>query len=102
MIWANYDIPEQNVEKISLNYLSSLVLKTAGLKMSNYNRYLLHLQETLPSISATGYYDKEGKLHTFDEENGKYEKELLEYEMIQYNYLFDKKNRLTRYFDIES
>lgn len=58
MIWANYDIGEENIERTSINYLSSLLLEKAGLKMSDYNRYLLELYKEIPSLSATGFYDK--------------------------------------------
>jgi len=100
LIWASYDIPEQEIGKISLNYLSSLVLQTAGLEMSNYNRYLLDLHQKLPSISANGYYDAEGKLHDYKEknENPEYRRLLKEYEFVQYHYLFDEKNRLEKHF----
>lgn len=101
-IWANYDIPEQEVGRISLNYLSSLVLQTAGLQLSNYNRYLLELHQKLPSISANGYYDAEGELHDYSEENEnpEYRKLLDEYEMVQYHYLFDGENRLEKHFEV--
>ena len=42
-IWANYDIEEQEIDKLSANYLSSLLLKTAGVPMTNYNQFLLNL-----------------------------------------------------------
>jgi hypothetical protein len=63
VIWANYDIGEKYIERTSINYLSSILLEKAGLKMSNYNRYLLDLYNDIPSISATGFYDKNGDLH---------------------------------------
>lgn len=102
MIWANYDIQEQEIEKISLNYLSGLLLKTAGLKMSDYDRYLLDLSKKLPSISASGYYDEKGVLHDYEETDSDYQEILEEYEMVQYHYLFDKKNRLEHHFEASS
>lgn len=99
-IWANYDIPEQEVERVSLNYLSSLMLQTAGLKLSNFNRYLLDLHKKLPSVSANGYYDSEGKLHDYSEEDAENQRLLEEYEMVQYHYLFDRENRLEKHFTI--
>jgi len=100
LIWANYDIQEQDVGKVSLNYLSSLMLQAAGLQMSNYNRYLLDLHDKLPSVSANGFYDTEGELHDYGEEDGntEYKRLLEEYEMVQYHYLFDGKNRLEKHF----
>lgn len=99
VIWANYDIGEKYIERTSINYLSSILLEKAGLKMSNYNRYLLDLYNDIPSISATGFYDKNGDLHKISEATGEYAEKIKEYEMIQYNYLFDKKNRLDKYYN---
>lgn len=101
MIWANYDIPEQEIDKISLNYLSGLVLQTAGLKMSNYDYYLMDLYQKLPSISANGYYDADGALHDFQDKEEEYQTLIDEYEMVQYYYLFDKKNRSEKYFTVK-
>ena len=100
LIWANYDIEEQEIERISLNYLPALVLKTAGLKMSSFERYLLDLQKKLPSISASGYYDEKGVLHEYSEEDSEYQELLKEYKIIQYHYLFDEKNRLQYHFSV--
>ena len=100
MIWANYDIKEQEIERISLNYLSALVLKTAGLKMSSFMQYLLELHEKLPSISASGYYDNKGVLHEYSEEDTEYQELLEEYKIVQYHYLFDGENRLKRHFSV--
>ncbi len=100
MIWANYDIEEQEIERISLNYLPTLVLKTAGLKMSNFDCYLSALQEKLPSISASGYYDREGVLHGYTEHGTEYQDLLEEYEIVQYNYLFGREKRLERHFSV--
>ena len=100
LIWANYDIEEQEIERISLNYLPAFVLKTAGLKMSNFNRYLLDLHEKLPSISASGYYDEKGVLHEYSEEDSEYQELLEEYKVVQYHYLFDGKNHLKHHFSV--
>lgn len=41
VIWANYDIPEEEMNNISANYLSSYLLKTAELDMTPYQKFLL-------------------------------------------------------------
>ena len=41
-------------------YLSSYVLKLAGLDMTPYNRFLLELSETYPVLHFLGFYDNEG------------------------------------------
>lgn len=98
LIWANYDIPELFIEKASINYLSSLFLDAAGLKMSNFNRYLLDLYRKLPAISAVGSYDNDGVLHEKNEKDNEYAGLMEDYEIVQYNYLFDDGNRLDRHF----
>jgi len=102
LIWANYDIPEMFIEQASINYLSSIFLSAAGLKMSNFNRYLLDLYKKFPAVSAAGSYDSNKELHETSERNTGYAKLMKEYEMIQYNYLFDNKNRLDKHFTISN
>ncbi|MBQ7726627.1 MAG: sulfatase-like hydrolase/transferase, partial [Clostridia bacterium] len=91
IIWANYDIEEQQIERLSSNYLSSLVLKTAGVKLTEYNRYLLNLSKTLPVIDTTGYIDQDGNYYKWSDVSP-YKNLLDEYEKIQYNNIFDQEN----------
>jgi hypothetical protein len=100
VIWANYDIGETQISRTSLNYLSTLMAQKAGLRLTDFQRYLLALNKKLPSISQNGFYDSQGKLHKWSEKNTKYTKLLHEYAMVQYNNLFDKKHRLTKHFQI--
>ncbi len=90
-IWANYDIEEKIIPRLSVNYLSSLVLQTAGLELTEYNKYLLKLSETLPVINTAGYIDAEGTYYKWSDESP-YSDILKEYEKIQYNCIFDQKN----------
>ena len=87
-IWANYDIEEREIERLSSNYLSSLVLKTAGVKLTEYNKYLLKLSELLPVIDTTGYIDHNGIYYSWNDDT-EYRGILKEYERIQYNNIFD-------------
>jgi hypothetical protein len=96
VIWANYDIEEQEVD-MSANYLSSYVMNLAGLKLTGYNKYLLDLQKTLPVISAVCYMDADGNLYENGEKSD-YSKLIEEYQMIQYNNLFDIENRYNDFF----
>lgn len=98
IIWANYNIGEEEIERTSLNYLSTLMMQTAGLELTDYQHFLLDLYQQVPSISANGYYDNHGELHSWDEKNNEVGQLLKEYEMVQYNYLFDKENRLDEHY----
>lgn len=91
IIWANYDIEEKEIDMLSANYLSSLVLKTANVKLTEYNKYLLKLSETLPVISIAGYIDKDGNHYQWSD-NSPYTELLNQYEKIQYNNIFDRAN----------
>ena len=99
IIWANYDIEEKQIDKLSANYLSSYVLKTANVKLSKYNKYLLKLSETLPVIDTVGYIDKDNNYYKWSNESA-YTKLLKEYELIQYNNIFDYENNDTDTFFI--
>lgn len=91
-IWANYDIEEQTVERLSANYLSSYVLDAAGVDMPDYNRYLLQLSKTLPVITASGIIDAEGN-HYSSASSSPYKELVANYEKVVYNYVFDENNR---------
>ena len=102
LIWANYDIGEMELECTSINYLSALMMETAGLQLTDYQRFLMDMNQYVPAVSANGYYDQHGELHDWserdsDQESGKW---LEEYEILQYNYLFDKENRLDEHYEI--
>lgn len=90
-IWANFDIEEKTIDKMSSNYLSSLVLQTAGIKLTEYNKYLLNLYETLPVIDTVGYIDNEGNYYKWSD-SSPYTNLLHDYERVQYNNIFDQKN----------
>lgn len=100
IIWANFDIEEQHIERLSANYLSSLLLQTAGVELTEYNRYLLKLSELLPVIDTTGYIDRDGIYYRWSDHT-QYDQILSEYEQIQYNNIFEttKKSIKTFYLD---
>ncbi len=98
-IWANYDIPEQTIDMLSVNYLSSYVLQTAGVEMPAFNRYLLKLSETLPVINNIGHIDAAGNHYAYGV-TSPYDDLLKDYQKIAYNYIHDEKNRQDELFYI--
>ncbi len=99
VIWANYDIEEKTIDKLSSNYLSSYLLNIANVKLTNYNKYLIELSKTLPVIDTVGYIDSEDNYYKWSS-SSPYTKKLKEYEKIQYNNIFDYKNSDTDTFYI--
>ena len=100
IIWANYDIQEETIDKMSSNYLSSYVLKVAGVKLTEYNKYLLNLYKQLPVIDTVGYIDAENNYYNWQSQT-KYSEILSEYEKIQYNNIFDSENKSLDIFYLE-
>lgn len=97
ILWANYDIPEDKLERISANYLSSYLLKTAGLPGTAYNEYLLQLQKELPVINAHFYITKEGDGFPLSEVTD-YSTLLRQYQWVGYNNALDRKNKQWEYY----
>lgn len=99
-IWANYDIREDEIEQTSINYLSTIMMETAGMKLTAYQKFLLDMYQYVPCISANGYYDYEGGLHDWSETDNKVIDWIEKYRIVQYNYIFDKENRLEQFFSM--
>ncbi|MCI8992734.1 MAG: LTA synthase family protein [Eubacterium sp.] len=97
LIWANYDIEEKQIDRISSNYLSTLLLETAGLPMTEFNKYLQQLYKEIPVIDTVGYMDSEGNYYSYADDT-EYTELLKDYEKIQYNALFDKDNKQNSVF----
>lgn len=98
-IWANYDIPEETVECTSLNYLSRYLLEAAGLELPPYYQFLKELEQTIPAVNAMGYYSlSRGTFLSLEEAEGEEAQWLNRYAMVQYNNLFDPKNRNGEFF----
>lgn len=93
VIWANYDIEEKEQETTSLNYLRAQMLQAAGMRMTGYDKYLLKLREEVPVITANGYYGKNGSFYELEDQMSPYYQRLKEYQMLQYNHIFDEDNR---------
>ncbi len=102
VLWANYDIPEGYIDKISANYMSTLLLQTAGLEMPEYNRCLANLYCQLPVVSAQGVIDSTDQFHLADdleaEKDSALAQSLLNYHRLSYNNVIDTGHRTDRLF----
>ena len=101
-IWANYDIPEYEVQDISLNYLSILLLDVAGLKTTTYMNFLRNMQKEIPVITGHGYMDENGNYYNFEEGLNENLKFIEDYRLLQFNNMFDKKNKFDELFIINN
>lgn len=98
-IWANYDIPECEVNRISLNYLSTLLLEMTGLDLPDYNLLLSETYNRYPIVTAMGVYDSNGRRYDtvadVPDETGI----LNEYNILMYNNVFETGDRRSELFD---
>lgn len=101
MIWANYDIPEAYIDRISSNYLYPLLLQTAELPLTDYGKFLCSLYKNIPVVDTSGYIDSYGKYYSYDKPS-KYDTMLSDYRCVAYNSLFGKNERKDKLFYPES
>ena len=98
-IWTNYETEEGTIPRTSLNYLSTLVLERAGIELSPYQEFLSDLMDVVPAINSRGYYSAaKRKYYHVDAAEGVDAEWIKKYEMLQYNGMFDGKNRSSFFF----
>lgn len=92
-LWANYDIPEENAELTSLNYLAVRLLEAAGLPLPSYYQFLSDMRSVIPAINAEGFYSPDGQVLRKSQANDTQAQWLRKYEAAQFNNIFEKKAR---------
>lgn len=88
-LWANFDIEEKNIGKISMNYLGAYMLSQAGAGLSPYEQYLLDMYNDIPVLTMNGYIGSDGKRYSLKDRTSPYYDKIIEYEMLQYNAVYD-------------
>ncbi len=101
VIWANYDIPEAEIDRISSNYLSTLLLQLAGLPLTPYQKYLACLYQELPVLDNYGYITADGEYHSYSDTTD-YSDLIRQYQCLEYNHLFGRKERVSELFTLET
>lgn len=98
-IWTNYESEASQMEITSLNFLSTLALERAGLELPAYHQFLADMMEVVPAVNARGYYSKsEGKFKHVEDAAGEEAKWLSDYEILQYNNMFDNRGQSSVFF----
>ena len=89
VIWANYDIKEEQNVEMSANYLSSYIMKVAGVKLSAYQNFLSDQAKSFPIMSAERIETADGTSYAKDSVNDQFSDQMNHYEALQYFNLFD-------------
>ena len=100
VIWANYDIPEAELDKVSANYLSTLLAQAAGLPLTDYQKYLSALYQEIPVLDSIGYIGANGQYYDYGDK-GDYKETVENYQCVEYNHLIDRKNRVAGLFQLK-
>lgn len=98
-IWANYPLKGEHIERISLNYLSGLLLRAAGIPGTDYTRFLENLRGDMPVITAEGMIDSAGKVYASGA-NTPFDEELKKYDILEYNNVFGEDKRVSGIFTV--
>lgn len=91
VLWANYDIPEGWIDAVSVNYLSTLLMQTAELPMTEYQKFLSELHQEVPVLTAAGCRTADGTFFDVDsasEISDELAEEIQNYRKVAYNNTF--------------
>jgi len=98
-VWTNYESETEEASVSSLNMLSLYTMEAANMELTPYELFLKDFQEVIPAINSRGYYSKADECYkTLSEAIGEEAEWIRKYKMLQYNSLFDKKNRSEYFF----
>ena len=100
IIWTNY-LLEASGEEMSANYFGSYLMQQMGMELSPYNKFLLELKEELPIIGTGAVCDRDGEWYALSDLPAEYEELMNQYKMLQYNNVFDSRNRLDGVFRLD-
>lgn len=97
VIWANYDIKEEEIQAISPNYLGTKVIEISSNEKTPYECYLQELYKKYPVVTGSVYMDHKGVLHEISNLK-ELPDDLKEYQMVQYYHMFEKDDRNDSFF----
>ena len=101
VIWANYDIDCDRATPVtSINFLSSWLLDIVDADMTDFDLFVKKANKEIMAITSMGWYDRSGVFHETNYSNPVLDGPLLLYSKLQYNVMFDNKDRLTSAFGI--
>lgn len=101
LVWTNYETPSDTVDRMSAQYLSGLVLERANLSTADYQVFLDDLYQEVPVVHDLGYYNSAGVWDSWTDWRKNPEYSILhQFDMLQYNNIFGKKNRVDSIFSL--
>ncbi len=103
VIWSNFDLADKAYINESyttgISFLMPYLMDVAGIPTSRYYKQINKLTSDYPAITANGYIDNDGVMHSYDAPEGIDEK-INEYFCLEYNCL-SSKDRMDEMFKID-
>ncbi len=96
LIWKNYEQEAEELPLTSINYLSMLLMESAGLEKPAYYRFLSEAMQVVPCLSGAGIVE-DGRYLRISDATGEAAEALRDYEWLQYANLFDDEMDKTYY-----
>lgn len=101
IIWANYDLPKDEIEEISINYLSTFLVELSGTEKTAFNSYLANLYNSYPVIDKNGILNNNNENIFYNELDEASNEKIKEYNNIIYNLLFDSDKSNADLYEVE-
>lgn len=99
LIWSNQKFEPLEYETFSMIYLIPVLLKEAGIPLSPYYKYMLHVMDKAPILTQSNhYFDKEHNLYPYIDNNKYTLDEIKNYFFMEYNNISNTKNRIEEAF----
>lgn len=89
LIWTNYDIPSETDVHSSVNYLSDILLDTAGLPKTEVGNFTSSIRAEIPQINVMGHYDAGG---VWNRNEAAASEQIKNYAKVEY-YMLTRKDR---------
>ena len=87
-IWANYDIEEESIELIGMQYLSILLKEVAGIPLTSWDNFRKAIMEKYPAFNSYGTFDSSYEI--LDRAKLLDDELLKDYQILQYYLLKDE------------
>lgn len=87
VIWANYELPEEEIRYSSLNFLAQYLLEYTGIETTAYGAFLNQVKENIPALTFAGYWDMENEAYSHLETTA-FDALIDSYQVLQYENLF--------------
>ncbi|MDO4344146.1 MAG: LTA synthase family protein [Eubacteriales bacterium] len=98
VMWANFEIEEEQVEAISPNYLGGLLFEKADIPLTGYQKFLQKLRADIPALTANMLMTAEKERYRYEEAPAAATDLLNDYRILDYNHLADRNHCLEKFF----